>query len=493
MKYPSKPFRIACVASFLLFLLAGCNLGVRTPSAITSEKSPALTSTNAEMLPQVSVTEKALIAQSCQDAPVKNTNQGLTVCFLNLRAGETLTLQPASPSIRIEASAEGPVVDNLVFESNDGDSTSIANDAHVAPFHGSWNWTPRGGAKTYRLSVEGIRSDKSVDAKVFVDVQVTGLSAIARTVTPTIARPTDPPYTVDAAVRSKILDAYKRDFGLTLKWPALGRKFRFGVEDPWVSTAWVNGYLYEVDVKPGGAIETYKSPVYPKTDVDFNKSISKTPLCKPAGVYTMLVVFLDYGNLTVKQEELMADLRVATDSVNRDYAAYPSAGTGSAPILQLKTKGVVIKPPPNMKDFRLLPGALAQYTGVDPSEYQWVGQVDLDSSHTARKAWGGVASTSDGYAYAACPDKPVDINTWIEVSSLDQLTGEYNMLTEVLLAHEVFHLFGYPASHNWACTDGWTKDAYDQCGASKIPAMLLGWTDMDGDGIPEILDPTPYQ
>ena len=26
----------------------------------------------------------------------------------------------------------------------------------------------------------------------------------------------------------------------------------------------------------------------------------------------------------------------------------------------------------------------------------------------------------------------------------------------------------------------------------NIPALMLGWVDVDGDGVPEILDPTPY-
>ncbi len=26
----------------------------------------------------------------------------------------------------------------------------------------------------------------------------------------------------------------------------------------------------------------------------------------------------------------------------------------------------------------------------------------------------------------------------------------------------------------------------------QIPALFLGWTDIDDDGIPKLLDPTPY-
>jgi hypothetical protein len=56
----------------------------------------------------------------------------------------------------------------------------------------------------------------------------------------------------------------------------------------------------------------------------------------------------------------------------------------------------------------------------------------------------------------------------------------------------VFHLFGYPGSHDWPCSDGTTVDQADCCDAGNLPTLMLGWTDTDGDGTVEILDPTPY-
>jgi hypothetical protein len=42
------------------------------------------------------------------------------------------------------------------------------------------------------------------------------------------------------------------------------------------------------------------------------------------------------------------------------------------------------------------------------------------------------------------------------------------------------------------CTDGPQVDASDCCDSVQIPALFLGWTDTDGDGIPELVDSTPY-
>jgi hypothetical protein len=88
-------------------------------------------------------------------------------------------------------------------------------------------------------------------------------------------------------------------------------------------------------------------------------------------------------------------------------------------------------------------------------------------------------------------------NIQITIDAAPELQGtgiriDDNRLTGVMLGHEVYHLFGYPASHSWACTSGPQIDSADNCGISGPPALLLGWIDTDGDGVPEILDSTPY-
>jgi hypothetical protein len=52
--------------------------------------------------------------------------------------------------------------------------------------------------------------------------------------------------------------------------------------------------------------------------------------------------------------------------------------------------------------------------------------------------------------------------------------------------HEVAHAWGWPGTHDWA------KCAADYGFNFRVPAVLLGWEDVDGDGVPEVLDTTPY-
>ena len=47
--------------------------------------------------------------------------------------------------------------------------------------------------------------------------------------------------------------------------------------------------------------------------------------------------------------------------------------------------------------------------------------------------------------------------------------------------------------HNWPCSGDQPDDtAVVWCSDEYWPALLLGWTDTDHDGVVEILDTTPY-
>ena len=60
-----------------------------------------------------------------------------------------------------------------------------------------------------------------------------------------------------------------------------------------------------------------------------------------------------------------------------------------------------------------------------------------------------------------------------------------------LLVHELSHSLGW--QHWWTTGTAGANDQliwnYDQ---SAFPFLFFGWTDVDGDGTIEILDPNPY-
>jgi len=300
---------------------------------------------------------------------------------------------------------------------------------------------------------------------------------------------------VDEAHRQRIIQAYRDAFGLELTAPAVARKDRYGVpNDPWVSVAYVGDVLYQVNLYPEGNVQTFatilKVGAKPPPGVKYDSS----PAFRPTGTLTMLVVLLDYGNLGVTKEEALESLRQATASVNAEYARYSTAAGLANPVLQLDVTGVCLSPAPDLSKsgYALTPDLIPALTGLDPAAFDFTAQVDLDAENKARKALQSVGLDTYGWAAPGLGLVPKTVNIWVSVDDKSQLSGDESRLTRTLLSHELLHLMGYPASHDWPCTDGTTVDTADQCDAYNMPTLMLGWTDTDGDGVVEIKDPQPY-
>ena len=81
-----------------------------------------------------------------------------------------------------------------------------------------------------------------------------------------------------------------------------------------------------------------------------------------------------------------------------------------------------------------------------------------------------------------------EVNIWIELKGGPKPDAE---LYYTLLSHELAHALGW--QHVWPLglgSGGATRDWNSE--NPTWPTLLFGWTDTDGDGVPEILDPTPY-
>lgn len=472
--------RIRTIAVLFLpaLFLFSCNLTIASPAR---SPVPATQEAAAASPAAVSPTPNAA-APSCSSPG----DGGLRLCFVGLADGQILAAVPGEP-IHLAAEASGAIVVGISLNVNEGETIAFKeNTGGTDPFQAEFLWTPVLGSATYRLRLEAMNADKSASTAVVISVTVTGLPSISPT--PSLA-----PGEVYPEIKTKILATYRQTFGLTLTSPVIARKFRTSVEDPWVSAAYIGNVYYEVEAFPDGHVEAWTTPLFPNTDVDIKNSLFKDPLCRPAGRYSMLVVFLDFGNLHVGADEVLADLAAATEATNLDYAAYPTAGSGTDPILQIQTTGVVIPVPAEVAGKMITPAQIRQYAGIDPAPFRWIAQVDLDSASTTRFANGGKPeNTSFGYAMTGCPAVQTMVNIQITIDAKEELTGDYGRLADTMLAHEVFHLFGYPGSHSWPCISGPQIDPTDSCGNKTIPALMLGWVDVDGDNIPEIMDPTPY-
>jgi hypothetical protein len=464
-----------------LILLSGCNLTHATTTSGSSAVSGGATTQPATMRPA---------ASSCADVPDAMTDHtgALVLCFLNLQNGDTVSLSPSAPQFLVEAEASGAAAAEISLQADGAQLGTQINSSGADPFRAEFAWAPTRGSRDYVLTLDSLTGDKSATAQAQITVHVVGAPLAAETPT---AQNTVP--AVDPAAKSAILQAYQDEFGLASIVPPIARKYRYGVEDPWVSTAFIGNKLYQVYRNPDGSVETYKFSVYPDLTPNPYKGFAGGPVCRPSGGYSMLVVFVDYGNLGMKAADVLADLQAATAAVNAAYAAYPRGPADSTPILQLQTTGAVIPVPSTLDNYMVPMSQVQALTGYDPADFAVVTQVDLDSSNTVRKAWGGLDKISFGYTNMACESTHTMVNIWVAVDDPKEMVpgSDYRLVT-TLLSHELFHLFGYPASHLWPCTSGPQIDAADECTVDNIPALMLGWVDVDGDAIPEIVDATPY-
>jgi hypothetical protein len=109
----------------------------------------------------------------------------------------------------------------------------------------------------------------------------------------------------------------------------------------------------------------------------------------------------------------------------------------------------------------------AQDRGID-TDFQIFLFMDLDTENPS----GGWADYKSGVAKVG----------WIYDESLSLKDANFTGLAYAAYQHEIGHIWGW--EHDWS-------DPYLSESFIADPA-LFGWTDLDGDGVVEILDTTPY-
>ncbi len=410
--------------------------------------------------------------------------EAMTVRFVDLVDGATLeaTLDAqGKPQVPITLEVVGAGAIGVSLSADGLAAGFVENTAGVDPFRAVLVWSPALGAGVYTLEAFAMTADKSQVATAQIRVTVTGVPAIA-----------PPPAPQDrATAKARIIALYQEAFGIHLTSPALARRSRPGVfSDPWVSVAYIGDRLYQINLYPDGHSEAYLTPIGHEIQTD--RKVTGKPVCWPAGTYSMLVVFLDWGNLDVTREEALGALEQATAAVNAAYDASATQAGLSQSIFALRTTGVVVSPVPDIPGHLLTRAQVQSLTGLDLALFDFVSQVDLDRENTARRAFARPNWDTFGFASGTCGPAQENVHIWVCLDEKSQLYGPDGRLESTLLSHEVFHLLGYPGSHDWPCTDGSVVDESDCCGSTNVPALLFGWTDTDGDGLVEILDPTPY-
>jgi len=391
--------------------------------------------------------------------------------FVNLTDGGTVEAaldDSAKAFVNVVVEASGVPTAGIGLWVDDVPMPAVDNPLRLSPFVAEFHWSPPRGAGTYALRAEAISDDKQFSAELTIQITVTGLPVFT---------PTPPPLD-EAGANRRMVELFQQVWGITLATPSL---IYFESSQPdferWVATAYINGQMYEIDLFNDTHYDTYVLPY-----ADHTSDQDVYVLCRPAGVYRVLVVFVDYGNLDITPDEALSTVPVGVEAANRRYAAL-----SQPPILTIEAVGAYVASPPVPGQF-LMMDQIQALTGFDPAQFDLVAQVDLDANKTTAKTMEETVGTlvESGMALQGCglPTKGM-VNIWIIVSNEIYLPDSVRY---TLFDHELGHLFGY--------RDGWpphtevNEEGLDV--AIYLPAVLYGWTDTDGDRVVEILDPTPY-
>jgi hypothetical protein len=267
-----------------------------------------------------------------------------------------------------------------------------------------------------------------------------------------------PPLT---ALEIDVNQAYEQAFNEKIVRPA--------IFNPSCAAAHVTSTAY---LAPSGKSSTLLT-LYTARDGGSVTRSQRATFLTPAGRFQVLVVVVGYPQTV--GDDAIGLLEGAQSQINEDHAAFARARGYGSPIVTFSNTNVVVDSS-QVGDPHSLNGvmtALAQQ-GRSVAGYDFVVSINIDPSRSE----GGFAipGTDPAFIYMG------NFSQWKTTLSASNLAS----ISGAVYHHEVIHHWGWPGTHDW-----------DSCNSSfgfnfRVPLVLLGWEDVDGDGVPEILDATPY-
>ena len=407
--------------------------------------------------------------------------QGGPVQILSPQSGANLS----AGAVTVQFTATGgPFIEANLYV-DDVFVATVAQDGTSESISGTIVWdNPTGGAHT--LTIEVLTPNKelfSASAQVTIEGGAGEDASAGQT---PLAQPTQ-----DAgleAARQRVIQILLDEYGISMTNPPVGQKARGGVfTDPWTSAIYYQDWFIHVSIYPDGREVHYAYPLNDSVPDPASTFIEKPgdkpiPMCRPSGTIKLLVVFVNYQNLGVTQQESLDALAQTVDQINGRYVEASQAVGLQTPILQIQATGAYLSSPPAMTDHLLNPELVRTSTGIDPAESDLLVQIDLDANDSS-----GVIGEfgSYGFATSGCGALPNDVNIWIAISKKEQLsqTGSDRRMQSTL-GHEILHTMGYPIGltglHEWICGDGSLLDPTDQCDQNILPTLMLWWAKLGG-------------
>lgn len=277
------------------------------------------------------------------------------------------------------------------------------------------------------------------------------------------------------AVRAAVREAYLREFGEAVPQPAIS-------SDPTSMDCHGLGYLMTVAYLPAGGPSRRLLAMYMTRD---GKSLvagsdGRTKYdgglvtVLPAGRFSVLTVLLTYA-ATIGPDTL-TELDRAQQQVNSDHAAFAASRGYASPIVQFSFTNITVPGAemPTPRSPSAVRAAL-EARGTSVLGYDFLVVINIDPALSD----GGVS-----FPTVAAPHFVYMGNFGSWRSAL--VAANVDSIASAAYHHEVAHHWGW--QHDWTPSCSNNKPFYPFITAP----VLFGWEDLDGDGIPEILDPTPY-
>lgn len=162
----------------------------------------------------------------------------------------------------------------------------------------------------------------------------------------------------------------------------------------------------------------------------------------------------------------------AQQKINDEHRAYAISQGYAAPIVQFQNTNILVDSgaikEPRLENIKWE----VNKQGVDIKDYDIVALVDLNAAEP-NGGFGVFQSrfVKIGWFYGNIKNQTDELDR-------DKMKGVANAVYH----HEIGHVWGW--EHEWSDMDN--TDFF------ITEPVLFGWEDMDGDGVPEILDKNPY-
>jgi hypothetical protein len=224
----------------------------------------------------------------------------------------------------------------------------------------------------------------------------------------------------------------------------------------YVTTIGNRSLLYRLYLAPDGRVmEKRRSVVLP-----------------PRGVVRVLVLLINHEE-TVGPSAL-GGWEEAQRRINRDYEEFAAARKYPAAIVQMRNTNLLVDPAdgPAMM-YRAPLGSWLESRRINRDDFDVVMSINIDP----RRHEGGQSFTDARSIYIG--------NFLGRTKTLEP--KDWQSIARAAYHHEMAHLWGWEHEWSTACTP-----SANYSRPFLADPALFGWEDVDGDGVPEILDATPY-